>query len=137
MTLKQTVTGLTPGWTYGLSFWTSGEAATSVGYGHDGVFGLDVTGYSTTYLACPDAPANSIFGTNNHTYRFDFVATAASTEIKFTNWGHFVYNNGTSWVVTTELVMDDVILNLVQVPEPGSICLLALGSIGLLRRRWA
>ncbi|MBI4578312.1 MAG: PEP-CTERM sorting domain-containing protein [Planctomycetes bacterium] len=104
-------------------------------HGHDGIFGLDVTGYSTTYLACPDSAANSIFGTDNHTYRFEFAAPASSIEIKFTNWGHFFLNINGQIVPTTELFMDDVILNFVKIPEPATLGLIGLGGLVLLPRR--
>src|SRR3954465_7082025 len=53
VTLSQTLTGLNPAATYGLSFWASGEDAATSGFAHDGFFGLDVTGYNTVYLAAP------------------------------------------------------------------------------------
>jgi hypothetical protein len=62
VTIQQKVVGLTIGNTYALSFWTSGEDAMGGNYGHDGLFGLDVTGFSTTYLA---APSGAVGGVGN------------------------------------------------------------------------
>ena len=139
VTLDQTVSGLTVGDTYQLSFWTTGEDALGTAYNHDGIFGLDVTGYDTQYLAAPDGPGVSVFNSAEHTYELSFVATDANTNIRFTNWGHF--GGGTAgWTLggnTTELMLDDVVLNHVSntspnaTPEPGSLALLVCSGATL------
>jgi hypothetical protein len=137
VTLSQTLTGLNTGTTYGLTFWTSGEDATSNVFTHDGFFGLDVTGYSTVYLAAPSGL--STLG-QSHVYNFTFTPVNTNTTITFTNWGH---PNGSmpGWTfpgIATELVLDDVIVNVI--PEPGSMTLLSIGALALTqytaRRRW-
>src|SRR3954464_3699348 len=85
VTLSQTLTGLNPAATYGLSFWASGEDAATSGFAHDGFFGLDVTGYNTVYLAAPSGL--STLG-QSHIYNFTFTPVSSNTTITFTNWGH-------------------------------------------------
>jgi hypothetical protein len=128
VTLSQTLTGLNTGTTYGLTFWTSGEDATTNVFTHDGFFGLDVTGYSTVYLAAPSGL--SALG-QSHVYNFTFTPVSSNTTITFTNWGH---PNGSmpGWTfpgTATELVLDDVIVNVL--PEPSSLALLSLGALAM------
>jgi hypothetical protein len=128
VTLSQTLTGLNTGTTYGLTFWTSGEDASTNGFTHDGFFGLDVTGYSTVYLAAPSGL--SALG-QSHVYNFTFTPVSSNTTITFTNWGH---PNGSmpGWTlpgISTELVLDDVIVNVL--PEPSSLALFSLGALAL------
>ncbi len=52
----------------------------------------------------------------SHVYQFLLQPASAATTITFTNWGHFI---DPSVVATTELVLDDVILNLAPV---GACC---------------
>lgn len=129
VTLSQTLTGLNTGTTYGLTFWASGEDAATTGFTHDGFFGLDVTGYSTVYLAAPSGL--SALG-QSHVYNFTFTPVSSNTTITFTNWGH---PNGSmpGWTfpgIATELVLDDVIVNVI--PEPGSLALFSLGALALI-----
>ena len=145
MTLQQTITGLNTSNQYGLSFWVSGENAATRLYS-DGIFGLDVTGFSTTYLTVPSG--TSALGAS-HVYRFEFVPTNSTTTITFTNWGHFYDAQTTGWTInvfTTELVLDDVILNDLGpvrpaggVPEPFTATLagmaLAVVALAGTRRR--
>ncbi len=146
VSIKQKVVGLTLGNTYALSFWTSGEDAMGGNYGHDGLFGLDVTGFTTAYLA---APAGALGGVGNQkVYRFEFVPATSTVTFEFTNWGH-ISGGGSSplgatpgWTIpldTTELVLDHVILNDLgpgeNTPEPGAIGVLCVAGIGLLGRR--
>jgi hypothetical protein len=112
---------VTSGHLYGLSFWASGESAVGgCGFGHDGIFGLDLTGNSTIFLAAPSGCSN--LG-SSHVYEFTFVPTGPDINITFTNWGHFGSAQTVGWTFpdTTELVLDDVILyDIAQVPEPGT-----------------
>src|SRR3954452_4442953 len=128
VTLSQTLTGLNTGTTYGLTFWTSGEDATTNVFTHDGFFGLDVTGYSTVYLAAPSGL--SALG-QSHVYNFTFTPVNSNTTITFTHWGHPGAMPG--WTIpgiATELVLDHVIVN--QLPEPGSLALFGVGALGVL-----
>lgn len=128
VTLSQTLTGLNTGTTYGLTFWVSGEDAMTNVFTHDGFFGLDVTGYSTVYLAAPSGI--SALG-QSHVYNFTFTPVSSNTTITFTNWGH-PNASMPGWTfpgIATELVLDDVIVNVL--PEPGSRALLGLGALVL------
>lgn len=116
VTLSQTV-NLTPGDTYLLDFWTSGE---TVG-GASGVFGLTI-GTDLLYLEAVETARR---------YYVAFSADAAATPISFSNWGHLVQGS----IIGTELVLDDVILNATGTPEPASALLLAVGLVGLARRK--
>lgn len=127
VTVSQTLSGLNTSATYGLSFWTSGEDAVGNQFAHDGFFGLDVTGYNTVYLAAPSG--QSALG-QSHVYNFTFTPVNANTTITFSNWGH-PNSAAPGWTlpgIATELVLDDVIVNLI--PEPSTMPLLVLGLIG-------
>jgi hypothetical protein len=138
-TLTQTVpTNLFPAPSYSLSFWVSGEGAFPGGVGtpNDGIFGLRVTntqpGDPTRYFAVPGGMG--IYGSGMR-LEFSFVPINASlpVTIEFINWGHFnlIPFGGTG---TTELVMDDVIIN--PIPAPGAAGLLGVtGVVGIRRRR--
>ncbi len=121
VTLAQTVTGLSTSSSYVLDFWVSGEA----GFTGDGLFGLDISGEGTTYLHLP-TPANSMGGSER--YYVHFTPTSSTITIKFLNWGHITDIGGTG----TELVLDDVILN---VPAPASLGLLGVFGLAAARRR--
>ncbi len=126
VTLTQTVTRLIPGETYRLSFWTSSEWASSL-YADgsfvrgDGIFGLQIEDHELLYLTIPAGAGGSapregttVFGADeSHTYLVEFVATQEEMDISFINWGHFAFATTAGWnrADTTELVMDDVILN--------------------------
>lgn len=120
-------THLTPAASYVLSFWASSEGAFSGTT--PGLFGLKVTNVITgdpiTYLRSP--------GLGGKRYEFSFVPLnpLAPVTVEFINWGHIdlsPYGGG----LTSELVMDDVIVN--AVPEPASAGLLAIGLLALRRR---
>jgi hypothetical protein len=121
VTLQQTVSGLDVNKIYALSVWTSGEQSGGSGpYGHDGIFGVDVTGFPTLYLAVPHGGTGGLG--MSHVYQFFLQPASAATTITFTNWGHFI---DASFGGATELVLDDVILNLAPVGAccvPGRTC---------------
>ncbi len=134
LTVTQTVAGLIPGERYRLSFWVSSEYASGVFAdtftNEDGIFGLQIEDYELLYLTTPAggaSPGNSVFGFDqSHTYVVEFVATREQMDISFINWGHYQSEGLPSGTVgwtrsrTTEYVMDDVILNLVN-DDPTSI----------------
>jgi hypothetical protein len=141
--VEQTVNGLSTNVVYALSFWASGEDAATGNNGHDGIFALDVTGFSTTYLAAPSGAPGGVGG--QLVYRFEFVPVTSSVTIGFSNWGHFsgapsVPGAGTvGWTIplnTTELVLDHVILNQIGevLPEPGSLATIGIAGTAMLRR---
>lgn len=119
VTLAQTV-ALTVGATYLLDFWTTGEGPPILS---SGVFGLDI-GSQSVFLEV-------VTGTRR--YYVTFIADTASTTIAFTNWGHLQTGTG----VTTELILDDVILNAMApaVPEPAGLAVLVVGMLGLAGAR--
>lgn len=129
--LSQTVnTHLTPAPSYILSFWASGEGAMG-GLATDGIFGLRVTntapGDPMRYFAAPGGGSSLGDG-----YRYEFSFTPLNPSlpvtIEFYNWGHFSFGGG-----TTELVLDDVIIN--AVPTPGACTLLIPAALFIRRRR--
>lgn len=137
-TLTQTVlTNLTPAPSYILSFWVSGEGAYPGGTGpvNDGIFGLRVTntqaGDPIRYFAVPGG-----LGPYGSWLRLEFSFTPIDptqpVTLEFINWGHFNLNpfGGTG---TTELVLDDVIVN--AVPGPGAAGLIGVGALAMVRRR--
>jgi hypothetical protein len=138
-TLSQTIpTNLTPAPSYALSMWISGESAFPGGPGpaNDGIFGLRVTntqpGDPTRYFAVPGS--SGIYGSFLRLeFSFTPINPSLPVTLEFINWGHFNLTpfGGTG---TTELVLDDVIVN--PVPGPGVVGLLVVGSAaGLMRRR--
>lgn len=70
-----------------------------------GTYALEVTGYGRSYLRVDNAARRKTF---------EFVATSASTEIAFLQHGHYSAQSGLS----TELALDDVIINECVEPTP-------------------
>lgn len=103
VSLSQTVNGLTVGGAYALDFWAGGEYNRGGEiFTRSGLFAVDV-GFGDTLLRCkPTAPITGI-GTR---FIVEFIATATSQTIKFTNWGHIGNHMFTS-DSCTELILDD------------------------------
>lgn len=135
--LKQTVnTQFTPAGSYRLSFWVSGEDAAVPGNNWTlGVMGLKVTnvlpGDPIQYLSIPSATGGP--HSRVYTYEFSPLNPAMPVSLDFINWGHVNNVNGVPSGFSTELVLDDVIIN--PVPEPGTLCLVCAGSVALSRIR--
>jgi hypothetical protein len=128
VTLAQTVSGLNTSATYLLDFWTSGEDIAGTEFTADGFFGLNITGESLLYFAAPSG-----VGPIGNSQRYQIYFTPATSTVTFSwiNWGHYNGPGGLS----DELVLDDVILNAVEVPEPGTITIMvAMGACLLLGR---
>ena len=115
----------TPGTQYTLSFW--------VGNVNDpfGVFGTT----STVLLSINGGPnqpfTNSVNSTTLSWQQFTttFTASGSTTTIEFLN-GDPITDNSNG--------LDNVVLNVSsQTPEPGTLSLLGIGMLGLLRRRFA
>lgn len=117
--LQQTVS-LPAAPSYILSFWASGEGS---GFGlpgpPDGIFGMSLTntdpGDPTRYFAAPQ------FGSRRYEFSFTTLNPSLPVTLQFSNWGHLSIGGG-----TTELVLDDVIIN--AVPAPSAAVVLALGG---------
>lgn len=136
--LSQTInTHLTPAPSYILSFWVSGEGA-FFGGAYDGIFGMRLTntqaGDPMRYFAVPAGGALSAYGSQLRLeFSFTPINPLAPVTVEFYNWGHFslgAYGFGG----TTELVLDDVIVNAVPAPGAGAIAL-AGGMLAVRRRR--
>jgi len=136
--LTQTInTPASPAPSYDFSFWVSGEGAVSgQQFAERGIFGLQVTnvlpGDPIQFLTVPNGVGNS-FGAS-HLYEFTFTPLNASlpVDINFINWGHFDLSPYGGSNFTTELVLDDVIVN--AVPEPGTLTLLVAGLCAITAR---
>jgi hypothetical protein len=148
--ISQTVT-LTAGRTYLLDFWTSGEDATDTRFARDGIFRTQIIGPTTTYdfyFGAPGGQNVDATGTadtvgTSQRYKINFTAsTTGSYTFDWQSWGHINLGGLTpNWsygnVETSELVLDDVILNDVT-PEPSTwaagLAILLLTLIPLWKR---
>lgn len=134
--LTQSVpTDTNPAASYLLSFWASGEFAEGApGAVPDGIFGLQVTnvlpGDPVQYFT---APGGGVFGAS-HRYDFSFVPLnpLLPVSVSFYNYGHCDLSPFGGASFTTELVLDDVIVNTV-VPEPVAGALIS--TILLIQKR--
>jgi hypothetical protein len=136
VTLAQTVpTDVNPAPSYVLNFWVSGEEAVnpslSASTWGEGLMGVKLTnvlaGDPIQYLAIPS------FTSANPSRRYEYFFTPINpllpVKVEFTNWGHI----GTVTPTTTELVLDDVIVN--KVPEPGMVGFAGIALLMGTRRR--
>jgi hypothetical protein len=138
---QQIPTASNPAPKYCFSFWASGEFVqqTSDPLGiFMGIFGLQITnvlpGDPVMFLTVPSAPDSPIAGSKRYDFEFVPLNTSQDVTVKFINYGHF---DLTSWGrgPTTELTIDDVMIN--GVPEPSSLLMVLASSIvlSLMRRR--
>jgi hypothetical protein len=123
-------TPATPAPSYNLSFWVSGEGAvTGQQLAERGIFGLQVTnvlaGDPIQWLTVPNGVNNSVGVSHLYEYAFTPLNPLLPVDISFINWGHFDLSPFGGSPFTTELVLDDVIIN--AVPEPTTAVLLGLG----------
>jgi len=112
---------------YILSFWVSGEGSGFNGPGPaDGIFGMSLSNTDpsdpTRYFAAPQV------GSRRYEFSFTTLNPSLPVTLRFLNWGHLSIGGG-----TTELVLDDVIIN--AVPTPSAAALLAVGGVMATRRR--
>jgi hypothetical protein len=136
--LQQTInTVANPSPSYKFSFWTSGEDAIGPIFGERGIFGLRVTnvlpGDPMQWLTVPNGGANPTGLSHLYEYTFTPLNNALPVTIEFHNLGHLDLSAYGMSNFTTELVLDNVIINVV--PEPASLMLLSAGSLLILRRR--
>jgi hypothetical protein len=137
--LWQTVpTHLNPSPSYLLSFWASGEDAGTIAQPGvaPGIFGLKVTnvlpGDPIQYLQVPGSATNS----RRFEYQFTPINPLAPVTVEFINWGHMNLSQWGGPGGTTELVLDDVIVNTVPAPAAGPwACVAAAALIARRRRR--
>src|ERR1043165_6636588 len=134
--LTQTVnTQLAPAAAYQLTFWVSGEDANINPAWQEGVMGFHMTnvapGDPMQYLSIP----SDLSAAHSRVYGFQFTPLNPSLPVKieFYNWGHVTQVGNGFNPFTTELVLDDVIIN--PVPVPGGLALLGLAGLGAARRR--
>lgn len=127
VTIEQSVSGLTSGYYYEMEFSTSGEGNFGANdpestFAFDGIFELNIGG-KRFLLICPGEFDQNGLGKRER-YHIKFQSTAANATIKFINYGHYVAINNPamkgagSWFLnttdtreTSELVLDDVIIN--------------------------
>jgi hypothetical protein len=121
---------------YLFSFWASGEFAGNGQGSPQGIFGLKVTNVLPSdpmqYFAVPGG-----LGSSPASRRFDYMLVPLNPllpiSVEFYNWGHFDLSMYGGPTFTSELVIDDVIVNMV--PEPATLGLLCLGGLLLLKKR--
>jgi hypothetical protein len=127
-------TPATPAPSYSFSFWVSGEGAVNgQQFAERGIFGLQVTnvlaGDPIQYLTVPNGVGNSFGVSHLYEYTFTPLNPLLPVDINFINWGHLDLSPHGGSNFTTELVLDDVIIN--AVPEPGTLVLAVLGLLPL------
>jgi len=133
--LKQTIptnTNVAP--SYKFSFWVSGEDAGgfTTPFGGLGIFGMRASnvliGDPIQWLAVPESVTGAFGSSHLFEYTFTPLNSSLPVTLEFINWGHFDLSayGGTNF--TTELVLDDVIVNAV-VPEPATTLVLMGPSV--------
>ncbi len=130
-----------PSPSYNFSFWVSGEGAVNgQQFTERGIFGLQMTnvlsGDPIQWLTVPNGIGNGFGVSHLYEYSFTPLNPLLPVDINFINWGHFDLSPYGGSNFTTELVLDDVIIN--AVPEPGTLALLATAGVCALfavRRR--
>lgn len=131
VTLSQTIS-LAPAPSYILSFWASGENAGFASWA-DGIFGLRITnvlaGDPIQYLACPGGQSG-LGASHRFEFQFSLLNPLAPVTIEFINWGHLKQwpdpSGNPTGAFTSELVLDDVIINAVPAPGVASAAVVAL-----------
>ena len=99
------------GHTYCLSFWVGHEYfGATVGSRLDGLARLQIGGYNSVFFKVP----TKIGSAGERWYTFQFEAKATTTRLSFTSWGHI----GQGSTSSTELVLDDVVVNHCASPPP-------------------
>ncbi len=121
---------------YILSFWVSGEDTSSAQW-TDGLFGLRVSnvlpGDPIQYLATPGGQT-SLGSSIRFEYQFTPINPSLPVTVEFLNWGHINgYPGSSANLFTTELVLDDVIVN--AIPAPATAPLAAAALLLASRRR--
>lgn len=140
VTLSQTIpTAANPAPQYCMSFWVSGEGAffASDPTGDSiGIMGFQMTnvlpGDPVLFLAVPSASDNFLGSWVRYEFLFSPINPNVDVGVEFINYGHF---DLTPWGRggTTELVLDDVMIN--AIPEPAGLSAIALLAILWVRRR--
>ncbi len=137
--LSQTInTPASPAPAYHFSFWVSGEGAvTGQHFTERGIFGLQVTnvlpGDPVQWLTVPNG-GNAFGASHLYEYTFTPLNPLQPVKINFINYGHFDLSAYGMSNFTTELIMDDVIIN--GVPEPNTLALMATAVACLVLGRW-
>ena len=93
-----------------------------------GVFGLDI-GVDSVFLTVPTP--TSLLAASSVRYGIMFSATATSEILKFTNRGHIIG----SGYYGSELILDDVVVNQVPVPQTSVLAALALAMMAFFSRK--
>lgn len=140
VTLSQSIsTTGNPAPQYCMSFWISGEGAhlSSDPNGDSlGIFGFQMTnvlaGDPVLYLTVPSAVDNAFGKSKRYDFLFSPINPNVDVSIEYINYGHFdltAYGRSTS----TEMILDDVMIN--AVPEPTCLSILSLVALRLGRRK--